>query len=67
VVLLDRRKLRLKMAVSATVAQLYQHVLFETKSTTCTLAGGFPPKPLTDYSQTITEAGLLGASVTQRQ
>jgi len=31
-----------------------------------TIMGGFPPKPLTDDSQTLKEAGLLGAAVTVR-
>ncbi len=30
------------------------------------LVAGFPPKPLTDPSLTLKEAGLLGASVQQR-
>lgn len=34
--------------------------------TAMTVMGGFPPKPLTEDTQTLKEAGLLGAAVTAR-
>jgi len=30
------------------------------------LISGFPPKPLTDPSKTVVEAGLKGAKITQK-
>lgn len=67
VILADRKKLRLQIALTATVAHLYQHVMQASSEPSFSLAGGFPPKPLTNYGATIAEAGLAGASVTQRK
>lgn len=63
----DRKKHRVKMNLSATTAQLYQHVMSMTGQRTFSLLEGFPPKPLTaSNSATIESAGLKGASVSQR-
>lgn len=66
VIAADRKKHRVKVNTSATVAQLYQHVMSLTNKSSFSLVGGFPPKALSDYNATIKDAGLAGASVTQR-
>lgn len=66
VVLADRKKIRVSINTSATVAALYSHVMAVTNQTSFTLSGGFPPKPLKDYSATIKDSGLTGASIQQR-
>jgi len=66
VVLANKQKLRVNINQTATVGQLYQHVMHVSTLRSFSLAGGFPPKPLTDYGATIKAAGLVGASVTQR-
>lgn len=62
----DRKRKRAKFNHSATVAQVYQHVMSLTGKSSFSLMGGFPPKPLKDYNASLKEAGLLGASVSQR-
>jgi UBX domain-containing protein 1 len=47
----------------ATVGDLAAHV---STGVSFTLVSGFPPKPLMDLSQTIEDAGLKGAQVTQK-
>lgn len=66
VVLADRSRLRVLANQSATVRDLYQHVLHAAKLPLCILQEGFPPRALTNYGLTLKEAGLIGASVTQR-
>lgn len=64
----DRQRLRVKLNLYATVGDLYQHVMFASQLTSdFVLQGGFPPKPLKDYNVSINDAGLKGASVTQRK
>lgn len=63
----NRKKHRVKMNLSATTAQLYQHVMSMTGQRTFSLLEGFPPKALTaSNSDTIESAGLKGASVSQQ-
>jgi UBX domain-containing protein 1 len=59
---------------SATVGDLAAHVVTasagnddRTSAQSFMLVAGFPPKPLVDLKQTIDEAGLKGAQVTQKQ
>ena len=72
VVTADRRKLRETFNEDTTVAALYQHVSHaaplppSTPPQTFELVAGFPPKPLTDGSQTLKAAAICGASVQQR-
>jgi hypothetical protein len=64
----DRKKHRLKMNVSATVLQLYQHVMHLSGQAepTFSLSHCFPPQPITKSDASIHEAGLMNASVTQK-
>jgi len=50
-----------------TVADLYIFVSQVTGSTAFNLAGGFPPKPLTDKSLTLKDAGLLQSQIMVKQ
>jgi len=51
---------------SATVMQLYQHFISLSGLSGFELVAGFPPKPLTNPSATLKEAGFLNGSVSQR-
>jgi UBX domain-containing protein 1 len=51
---------------STTVMELYQHIMSVTGLDGFELVAGFPPKPLTNPSATLKEAGLINAQVTQR-
>lgn len=55
----------LRMNLSSTVAQLAAH-LREDSAQPFRLVSGFPPKPITNVTQTIEEAGLKGAQVVQK-
>lgn len=66
IVLSDRKKVNETFNQSHTVLQLYQHIMAVSGQPKFDLVAGFPPKPLADPSQTLKEAGLLGASVQQR-
>jgi len=56
-----------KFNESHSVGDLYNFVSQVTGSTDFTINGGFPPKPLTDKSATIKDAGLLQAQVMVKQ
>lgn len=56
-----------KFNVDATIQQLYDYVAQCTGTQTFTLAGGFPPKPLSDKTLTLKDAGLLQAQVMVKQ
>ena len=68
----DRRKLRETFNEDTPVSVLYQHVSAvaplppSTPPATFELVAGFPPKALTDGSQTLKQAGICGASIQQR-
>eukprot|EP00808_Paulinella_micropora_P028886 g31486.t1 len=62
----DRKKLTAKFAHTATVFQVYQHVMFVSSQGNFVLLSGYPPKPLTDPNVTLEEAKLLGTSISQR-
>jgi len=64
---LGRDKARAEFSHDATVLDIYQHVMFVTKSAAnFELLAGFPPKPLTDPSAKLKDAGLLGTSISMR-
>jgi len=65
-VLHPRERVRAEFSQDATVMQLYEHIMFLSKQSKFDLIAGFPPKPLSNPSATLKEAGLLGASVQQR-
>ena len=70
IVTADRRRLRESFNEDTTVAALYQHVAAvaptAAPAAVFELVAGFPPKPLTNGTQTLKEAGICGASVQQR-
>jgi len=77
IVLADRRKLKATFNAATTILQLYAHVkaLSGQQATGAAtsvsvpafdLVSGFPPKPLSQPQQTLKDAGLMGASVTQQ-
>lgn len=68
VVLHNRKKVRCVFNHSATVGQLYQHVMHISGNTdgNFVLLEGYPPKPLKDTAPTLKEAGLVGTSVQQK-
>lgn len=66
-ILADKSKLRQKFNLSATVLDVYQHVQHASRAAApFELIAGFPPKALTDAGATVKDAGLAGASVTQK-
>jgi len=65
-VLSDRRRIKETISGNATVMQLYGHVMSLSGLAGFELIAGFPPKPLTDPNQTLSEAKLNGAQVQQR-
>mmetsp|Transcript_21355 Transcript_21355/g.30706 ORF Transcript_21355/g.30706 Transcript_21355/m.30706 type:complete len:276 (-) Transcript_21355:136-963(-) len=54
----------IKINTNATVLQLASHLADSVQP--FRLISGYPPKPITDLSQTIQEAGLKGAQVVQK-
>ena len=72
VVTADRRKLRESFNEDTTVAALYRHVAHvaplppTNPPTAFELVAGFPPRPLSDGSQTLKQAAICGASLQQR-
>eukprot|EP00823_Brevimastigomonas_motovehiculus_P007985 TRINITY_DN715_c0_g1_i1.p1 TRINITY_DN715_c0_g1~~TRINITY_DN715_c0_g1_i1.p1 ORF type:complete len:275 (-),score=75.37 TRINITY_DN715_c0_g1_i1:135-929(-) len=66
IVLHDRSKVKAKFLQSATVLQLYQHVMAVSKKPKFDLIAGFPPKPLVKPSVTLKAAGVLNTSIQQR-
>lgn len=63
----DRSRHTVVIQLSNTVFELYQHVMtISNHPGPFDLLSGFPPKPLSDPSATIAEAGLKGATVTQK-
>jgi len=65
-VLHPRTKAKGEFLHDATVLDVYQHVMFLTKLKDFDLVAGYPPKALANPNQTLTEAGLIGASIQQR-
>jgi UBX domain-containing protein 1 len=65
--LLDGRREKIVLNLHNTVEDL-QAIVASLKGTSkdFVLAAGFPPKPLSNGLQTIEEAGLKGAAVTQQ-
>jgi UBX domain-containing protein 1 len=64
--MLDGSRKVVKIALSATVAELASRASAASNSTISTpfrIVAGFPPKPLSDGNQTVEEAGLKGARV----
>lgn len=79
IVLADRRKVKATFNATTTIQQLYAHVKALANSQTTNtaasssasapafeLVSGFPPRPLSQPQQTLKEAGLMGASITQQ-
>lgn len=65
-VLANRTRVRAEFSETATVMQLYQHVMHLSKAPKFNLMSGFPPKALSNPSATLKEAGLCNSSVTQQ-
>ena len=66
-ILADKSKVRQKFNLSATVLDVYQHVQHASRvAVPFELIAGFPPKALTDAAATVKDAGLAGASITQK-
>jgi UBX domain-containing protein 1 len=66
-ILHNGEKLRLKMNSSRTVFDLYCHIQHVSKvNSTFDMLAGFPPKLLDNPNQSVKEAGLNGAKVTQK-
>mmetsp|Transcript_15191 Transcript_15191/g.25744 ORF Transcript_15191/g.25744 Transcript_15191/m.25744 type:complete len:240 (-) Transcript_15191:167-886(-) len=63
--LLNGQRRVIRINVDSTVAQLAAH-LRESSTQPFRLISGFPPKPITNVTQSIAEAGLKGAQVTQK-
>lgn len=63
----ERKRIRLSLSASITVAQLYQHVRAITGLEHFELLSGVPPRPLRDGKVTAAEAKLANSVVTQKQ
>jgi len=66
IVLQNRKKVPSTFNETATVFDIYQHVMFLSQIKTFALYVGMPPKPLSDPNQTILGAKLAGSSIQQR-
>lgn len=66
--LADGTRLRVRINLQHTVGELYDFVAAAVTGTRGRqrLLAGFPPKPLTEMSQTIEQAGLQGAAINQQ-
>lgn len=65
--LADGTRLVAKFNHDHTVLDIRSFIELAQKTTASyDLVGGFPPKPLTDVTQTLKDAGLLGAAVNQK-
>jgi len=62
----SRTRVKQRFNQSATVLQLYEHIIAISNQTKFELLAGFPPKALTNPSQTLKDASLLSANVQQR-
>jgi len=62
----SRKRDNAKFNQSATVFDLFQHVMAVSKENKFELLAGFPPKPLNNPSATLKEAGLIAANIQQR-
>eukprot|EP01035_Chromulina_nebulosa_P017926 gene17926-23548_t len=60
------QKLKLKINHDSTVLQLAAHINRVVPTDAFTLNAGFPPKDIVDPTQTMKEANLIGASITQK-
>jgi len=67
VVLHDRKTIKIKVIMSTTVASIYQHVKFVSKIEKFDLLSGYPPKALSDSTQTVETAKLKKEKLTQRK
>jgi UBX domain-containing protein 1 len=67
--LLSGKRIVVKLSTTSTVLHLVNEILSsgDAGSAPFVLAGGFPPKPVTDLNASIKDAGLAGASVTQKK
>lgn len=63
--LLNGQRRVVRINTDSTVAQLAAH-LRESTTQPFRLISGFPPRPITNVTQSIEEAGLKGAQVTQK-
>jgi UBX domain-containing protein 1 len=62
----SKKKIRVKLNHSSTVKDLLRHIKAQGGAVgPFTLSSGFPPTNITTVSQTIAEAGLIGAAVIQ--
>lgn len=67
IILIGGKREAIKVNVNNTVLQLYAHVkAISGYSANFQLLAGFPPKPLTNPNETIENAKLAGARVTQK-
>jgi len=66
IVLHNRKKEKATFSENATVFEVYQHVMFLSGLRSFALYGGYPPKPLSDPSQTLVGGKLTGSSIQQR-
>jgi len=66
IVLHNRKKVTATFNETSTVFDVYQHVIFLSGIRSFALYGGYPPKPLSDPSQTLLGAKLTGSSIQQR-
>eukprot|EP01039_Chlorochromonas_danica_P005690 gene5690-6274_t len=65
---LDGKRLKLRVSTQATVLQLAALIQSQASGGhSFVLSAGYPPADLSDPSQTLVEAGLLGAAVTQKK
>jgi len=68
VTLLNGKRVVLKLKKTSKVGELVALLHSqESFSESYSLMGGYPPKKLTDLSQDISQAGLVGASITQKK
>lgn len=64
---LDGKRLKIKLNNSATVLQLAAAIRSQGVTEAFSMNAGYPPKDLCDSNATLTDAGLVGASVTLKK
>ncbi|MES1907772.1 MAG: hypothetical protein MHM6MM_000826 [Cercozoa sp. M6MM] len=63
----QRQRFRVTFNLSATVLDVYQHLMAVSNFTApFTMLAGFPPRPLTDPKATLEQVGLRNDTVTQK-
>jgi len=67
IVLHDRKTIKVKVILSTTVSNIFQHVKFVSKVDKFELLSGYPPKALTDPKLTVETAKLKKEKLTQRK